>query len=329
MNDSAMTIPGRSCPLHYRYTPAALAQECDLAASCIYIVGGLYGNLPALDAIDELAAQESAPPVIIFNGDFNWFNVDQAAFTAINSRVLAHTALRGNVETELAGDDPAAGCGCGYPDFVGDAEVARSNQIIERLRDTARRQPLIRRQLAALPMYCTAVIGTARIAIVHGDCESLAGWGLSREALAQPAQRARVKEWFTEAQVNVIASSHSCLPVMLEFAAHDGLGIVVNNGAAGMPNFAKTRHGVITRIGLAPSPHQPIYGAQVAAAYVDALAVHYDTQRWHDEFHANWLPGSPAHMSYSRRIENGPHYRIDEACRLTRHRPVTRRPVAA
>ena len=324
-----MTTPGRSCPLHYRYAPADLARGPELAASCIYIVGGLYGNLPALDVIDELAARESAPPVIIFNGDFNWFDVDRAAFTAINTRVLAHTALRGNVETELAGDDPTAGCGCGYPDFVGDAEVARSNQIIERLRDTAREQPSIRRALAALPMYCTAMVGDARIAIVHGDCESLSGWGLSREALARPAQRARVTDWFTQAQIDVIASSHSCLPVMMDFPAQQGTGIVVNNGAAGMPNFAGTRYGVITRIGIAPSPHQPVYGTQAGAAYIDALAVHYDTQRWQDAFHASWPPGSPAHASYSRRIAYGPQYRIDEACRLTHCVIPARRPVAA
>jgi hypothetical protein len=329
MSDPAMTIPGRSCPLHYRYAPTDLALGRELAASCVYIVGGLYGNLPALDAIDELAARESAPPVIVFNGDFNWFNVDRAAFAAINSRVLAHTALRGNVETELAGDDPAAGCGCSYPDFVGDAEVARSNQIIERLRDTAREQPSIRRTLATLPMYCTAVVGAASIAIVHGDCESLAGWGLSREALAAPAQRARVTDWFMQAQINVIASSHSCLPVMMDFPTREGTGVVVNNGAAGMPNFANTRYGVITRIGIAPSPHQPLYGTQTGAAYIDALAVHYDTQRWHDAFHANWPPASPAHLSYSGRIESGPPYRIDEACGLTRHRPEARRPIAA
>ena len=32
----------------------------------------------------------------------------------------------------------AAGCGCGYPDSVGDAEVARSNAILAQLRETAR-----------------------------------------------------------------------------------------------------------------------------------------------------------------------------------------------
>jgi hypothetical protein len=321
--------PGRNCPLHYRYAPADLARSSPLEADCLYVVGGLYGNLPALDAIGKLAVREAAPPLIVFNGDFNWFNVDAAGFAAINARVLAHTALRGNVETEFASDDPAAGCGCGYPDFVGDAEVARSNQIIERLRDTARAHPAIRRKLAALPMYCTASVGAARIAIVHGDCESLAGWGLSREALGGPAQCARVRDWFDEAQVNVIASSHSCLPVMMDFAAHDGVGIVVNNGAAGMPNFADTQYGVITRIGLTVSPHQSLYGTQAHAVYIDALAVHYDTERWRGEFDANWPPGSPAHASYSRRIADGPSYRIDDACRLTGHGTPARRPVAA
>src|SRR5215218_6911159 len=142
-----MTIPGRSCPLHYRYAPTDLAHTGDVDAKCIYLVGGLYGNLPALDAIEALAAEESAPPLIVFNGDFNWFNVDDAGFEAINRRVLSHSALRGNVETELAGNDPAAGCGCGYPEFVNDADVARSNQIMDRLRQTALSHPATRRML--------------------------------------------------------------------------------------------------------------------------------------------------------------------------------------
>ena len=312
-----LMIPGRSCPLHYRYAPAALAHTRDLEAACLYVVGGLYGNLPALDAIDALAAQEAAPPVIVFNGDFNWFNVDAGGFAAINSRVLRHTALRGNVETELSSDDPAAGCGCGYPAFVGDAEVTRSNQIIQRLRDTARGQPPIRHQLAALPMYCTAAVGAARIAIVHGDCESLAGWGLSRDALAEPAQRRRVESWFDEARVDVIASSHSCLPVMMDFGARNGAGIAINNGAAGMPNFANSQYGVITRISATAPPCQPLYGARSFDLHIDALAVHYDTQRWSSEFEANWPAGSPAHGSYSQRIAHGPAYRLTDASRLT------------
>jgi hypothetical protein len=321
--------PGRSCPLHYRYTAAEIARVTPLAADCIYVVGGLYGNAHAFDAVSELAAHEARAPVIVFNGDFNWFNADAAGFAALNNRVLAHTALRGNVETELAGDDTTAGCGCGYPDFVGDAEVERSNRIIERLRDTARALPALRRRLAALPMYMTAAVGASRVAIVHGDCESLAGWGLSREALAAPDARARVTRWFETAGVDVIASSHSCLPVMREFATQRGAAVVANNGAAGMPNFAGTRHGVITRIGITPSPHEMLFGTRVNDVHVDALPVHYDQQRWLAAFLANWPAGSPAHASYHQRIVNGPAYRAKEAAQLTVSNAPALRPIAA
>ncbi len=79
----------------------------DLSAETLYVIGGLYGNLPALDAVHELAANEPGGATLVFNGDFNWFNIDAAGFSAINEQVLKHTALRGNVETELAG----GGCG--------------------------------------------------------------------------------------------------------------------------------------------------------------------------------------------------------------------------
>ena len=321
--------PGRNCPLHYRYAPADLARAVALETNCLYVVGGLYGNAPALDAILELAARELAPPAIVFNGDFNWFNADDAGFAAINSRVLAHTALRGNVETELASDDAAAGCGCGYPDFVSDAEVERSNRIIDRLRDTARAQPALRQQVALLPMHLTASVGATRVAIVHGDCESLAGWGLSREALAAPDQRARVTDWFVQARINIIASSHSCLPVMMDFPVPGGAAIVANNGAAGMPNFSGSRYGVVTRIAARPSPHSALYGTRVNDCYVDALPVHYDQQRWLAEFLANWPVGSPAHASYLRRMVHGPDYQRDQACQLGVSSTPALRPIAA
>ena len=44
------------------------------------------------------------------------------------------------------------------------------------------------------------------------------------------------------------APEASCLPVLMDFATRDGRGVVANNGAAGMPNFAGTQFGVITRI---------------------------------------------------------------------------------
>jgi hypothetical protein len=173
---SSAQQPGRSCPLHYRYTPESLNRAADFVADTLYVIGGLYGNAAALRAIKELAAAEAVAPTLAFNGDFNWFNIDASGYRAINEIVLRHHALRGNVETELANDDDAAGCGCGYPDSVSDAEVERSNTILARLRETAKTLPELRAQLAALPMSRVAQVGKLRVAIVHGDCESLAGW---------------------------------------------------------------------------------------------------------------------------------------------------------
>ena len=51
--------PGRSCPVEYRYDPASLNRPADFSADTLYVIGGLYGNRPALQAIEALAAAES------------------------------------------------------------------------------------------------------------------------------------------------------------------------------------------------------------------------------------------------------------------------------
>ncbi|MFN5191150.1 MAG: hypothetical protein ACK5DL_08460, partial [Burkholderiales bacterium] len=115
--------PGRACPLHYRYSPSTFSRAADCVADTVYVIGGLYGNLPALEEILAIAAREVVAPTLVFNGDFHWFDVNAPTFAAINTEVLKHIALRGNVETELAPDADEAGCGCAYPDYVDDADV--------------------------------------------------------------------------------------------------------------------------------------------------------------------------------------------------------------
>ena len=83
---------GRVCPLRYRYGPEALARAPEQRAETLYVIGGLYGNVPALAAIYRLAARESGVVTYCFNGDFNWFNVDDAGFVAVNNAVLLHFA---------------------------------------------------------------------------------------------------------------------------------------------------------------------------------------------------------------------------------------------
>ena len=307
-----MSAPGRSCPVTYGYSPSVFRRAAEIESETVYAIGGLYGNPFALDAILALAAAEPVAPSLVFNGDFNWFDAAPDDFAALNARVLEHFALRGNVETELASDDDAAGCGCAYPDWVGDAEVARSNAILATLRATARGFPELRARLGALPMHAVASVGGERIALVHGDAWSLAGWNFSQERLLDDP--AHVAGAFAEAGVRAFASSHTCLPVFQPIGLPDGRRLIANNGAAGMPNFRGTRYGLVTRISVQPHG-DALYGERLGSIYVEALAVRYDHAAWLEWFDARWPEGTPASASYRRRIVDGPSYESEQAVR--------------
>jgi hypothetical protein len=293
------TRPGRTCPVSYRYSPRVFDRKPELVAETLYVVGGLYGNVEALEALHAMAAREPGPVALVFNGEFHWFDVDAADFAAIDREVSAHSALRGNVETELANEESGAGCGCAYPSDVSDAVVARSNEILGRLRATARSLPQVRSRLRKLPMHLVARVGEARIGIVHGDAASLAGWGFARDRLDDPAHRRWVESVFAAAKVDVFASTHTCEPALRGFAA----GAVANNGASGMPNFPASRTGLLTRIGLRPiAGDRAVEGFERAGACVELIEVAYDHSRWMGRFLASWPEGSPAHSSYFDRI---------------------------
>jgi hypothetical protein len=307
-----VSSPGRSCPLAYGYAPSVFRRAAEIEAETVYAIGGLYGNPFALDAILALAAAEPVAPTLVFNGDFNWFDAAPEDFAALNARVLEHVALRGNVETELASDDDAAGCGCAYPDWVGDAEVARSNAILATLRATACGLPELRARLGALPMHAVAAVAGERIALVHGDAWSLAGWNFSQERLL--ADPAPVVAAFAAAGVRVFASSHTCLPVLQPLDLRDGRRLIANNGAARMPNFRGARFGLVTRISVRPRS-DALYGERLGAIHVEALAVRYDHAAWLEWFDARWPAGTPASASYRRRIVDGPSYEVEQAVR--------------
>jgi len=303
--------PGRACPLTYRYGAQALAVPAALHTETLWVAGGVYGNPFALRALLELYDRESGDKVLVFNGDFHWFDVAAGDFALVNQAVLQHAATRGNVETELAIPAAGAGCGCGYPQWVSDAEVERSNRIIERLRATGRGQPAALATLAALPAYRVAAVGGERIAIVHGDADSPAGWGFSQERLATPAGALAARRAFAAAGVRVFASSHTCLPVMHAF---EGDVVIANNGSAGMPNYQDTRYGIATRISVRPSP-DALYGVRAGHVFVEALPIAYDHAAWQARFLEQWPRGSDAHCSYWERITHGPRYGIESALR--------------
>lgn len=311
-----MSRPGRTCSLSYRYMPEALSGLGTLDADTLYIAGGLYGNPFALDTLLDLVAQDPGAR-LVFNGDFNWFNIEPEDFRRINETVLVHDAVRGNVETELASPNEGAGCGCGYPEWVGDAEVARSNRILERLRQTAADHPKILSRLGALPAYLAARVAGVRIGIVHGDAESLAGWGFSQETLATADGLEAARACFGAAGVRIFASSHTCLPVLQMIDGAEGACAAVNNGAAGMPNFRGTRFGLVTRISVRPAPRARAYGVCIAGAYVDAVRIDYDADAWEQSFLGQWPSGSDAHLSYFSRICGGSRYTMKEAVRIS------------
>lgn len=311
--------PGRSCPLAYRYGAAALVTAPVLAAQTLYVVGGLYGNALALDAVESLASLEKSKPTICFNGDFNWFNVDALGFASINQRVLAHHAIAGNVEFELCTAMTDAGCGCAYPDSVDQGLVERSNRIHTRLKLTAQKFPDILQRLSRLPMFARFAVGDAQVAVVHGDANSLSGWSFDTAELDKPVNRASIVQAFAAAKVDIFASTHTCLPATRRFALAHGVGIVANNGAAGMPNFQGQSSGLLTRISVHACPYASVYGVQQAGVYVDTVAIDYDNSRWCEAFLRNWPEGSDAHASYWRRIQDGPDYQVRQACKADKY----------
>jgi hypothetical protein len=296
---------GRSCPADYRYSPAALDRAPELTAEVLYVAGGLYGNLAALDAIEQMAAAEQA--VIVLNGDFHWFDAEPEWFAAVERRAGVHRALRGNVETEVARRvDVGAGCGCAYPDTVDEGVVRRSNAILAELRQAATHVPGAATRLSALPMHLVAAVGRMRIGIVHGDASSLAGWSFGHEGLDAPAAPARLDAVHAAAKVDVLASTHTCAAVLREFRTPVGRLTVINNGAAGMPNFRGRRQGLLTRIATRPWPGQSLYGVTRDGVFIDAVAIDYDHGAFCARFLDRWPAGSAAHVSYFARIADGP-----------------------
>ena len=305
-----MVAPGRSCPIGYRYAPESIGATQPIVADVLYVVGGLYGNPFALDTVFDAAAREAGRVAIIFSGDFHWFDAEVTLFSRIDHAVMANHALRGNVETELALPSGEAGCGCAYPDWVGEGEVERSNAILRRLSEVAAKTHDNLRRYANLPMHAGARVGGVRVAIVHGDGASLSGWTFAQENLRNGADAASVM--LGRINADIIASTHTCLPIARRFATPQGERWLFNNGAAGMPNFQGDLRGLCTRIAHAPSG-RALYGAKVNDVVVEAIPLELGGDAWVRQFDTIWSEFSPAAVSYRQRITQGTRYEFAQA----------------
>lgn len=306
-NKSVMT-EGRSCPLAYRYQPEVLCRDPEpVTEDVLYVIGGLYGNVEALDEIERMAAEEERQcrrVRLVFNGDFNWFNADDTLFREINQRVLKHTASLGNVEYELAIPSDSAGCGCAYPDFVDQGVVERSNRIMGRLQTTAENHGDILNRLATLPRYRCLIFGGLKVLVLHGDPESMAGWGLARESFSA-GNEDRVTSWFASTGADVIACTHTCLPVLWHGRANGQPKAVLNNGAAGMGNLVDDPRGLITRIAHDKAHVTPLAHHSMAGLELSLVPVAFDVERWLSRFDGIWPSGSEAAVSYRHRLISG------------------------
>ncbi len=122
------------------------------------------------------------------------------------------------------------------------------------------------------------------------------------------------------AQVDAFACTHTCLPVFQAVPAPPGRSPrwILNNGAAGMPNFRGDAAGLLTRIAV-----EPFAGP--------ATAFRCGDRTWRDRrgdrhrhrrprlacsaFLRQWPAGSDAHVSYFDRIARGPAYDPADAVR--------------
>lgn len=233
-----------------------------------------------------MAVGEVGPTTFCFNGDFNWFDVADATFVEINRRLLRHDAIVGNVEAELDTPSDDTGCGRAYPDDVDQATVERSNQIHQMLKATAVRQPELLARIARVPMFRRYRVAALTVGVVHGDAESLAGWRFDVAALADPPNDAWLQSAMQAAEVDVFASSHTCLPALRQVELSGAApACVVNNGAAGMPNFADDLRELCSRVGADPSPYPVIHERRIiGAACVALLRVDHDASQWRTRF---------------------------------------------
>jgi len=306
--------PGRACPLDYRYSPALFKQQAAPAIDTLIAAGGLYGNLSALDDLESLlgAEQTSHPDravEMIFNGDFHWFDAQAAWFDEVEQRTARYTRVRGNVETEFTREGSDIGCGCDYPEGTAQAIVDRSNRIEQALaavaKDHQSRFPT-HPGWQSLPMMAVRTIGDLRVAVVHGDAWSLAGWRFSPDMDA-----AALKQLYLDSGIDLFVSSHTCQAVWLRSHLANSAA-VLNNGSAGMPAFGPPLQGLACRVSTHAFDGPVVMRKRIGNVYCEWLGLNCSAEPFRKQFLARWPEGSDANLSYWSRIVCGVNSSLDD-----------------
>ncbi len=305
---------GRACPVDYRIPEDAFKGNPDIECDILYVAGGLYGNPFAADAIDSLVETEherdpKANVKVVLNGDIHWFDKTAENFTDIEHRIESYIPLVGNVEAELRRqDDIGVGCGCAYPECTSDDAVARSNRIHKMLSFALDSNPELKSSLEKRPSTLVARVSGRRVGITHGDEKLLGGWDNSRERLQDILRQDEVDTFMQNCDLDVFTTTHTCAPAAIRLAR----GVVINNGAAGLPNFTGESFGLCVRIATNPR-EDSLFEYELNGLYIQAIPVRYDHASFVKWFDGLWSPTSAAAISYRSRILNGPDDRIRDS----------------
>jgi len=236
----------------------------------VYVVGGLFGNEHALDAVEAMAGAEIGRVEIVFAGDAHLLDVAPDAFARLERRLDGYPAIRGAVERRLIGALP------GLPPPLGAAEDAFSD-IVDTLTPAFRRDAETAERLRRLPDRFVCDVGGRRIHV-----------GLPE---GRTAGAVTVHPFLAEAEIRP-----------------ETAGIVtVFGGTAGIGNFWGDPRGVLTRVSVRRSPHAAAYGMRSDGLFVDALHVPYDRTAALAAFDAAW-PSDRAGVSdlRNRMARGGP-----------------------
>ena len=328
------------CPLSYRVVGELEAAPEEGPLASLWVAGGLYGNPEALRTLLSLVDEDAelARPLagegsvkVLFNGDFHFFDRRPEDWASIDETIRGHRhalVSLGNCEMEATRPTPGAGCGCAYPAYVADRVSVNADAIVAALAAAAGAAGAAAPSswLHDQPRTRRFSVGGAAVGVVHGDPRSLSGWSLAVEQMEPPDEALRrrlggaeripltplsdVVAWLRGARVDVLACAHTCLPYAQRLP---GGGVVVNNGAAGMPNFrrgtAGASGGLATRLSSAELPAHAgaLYAVELPerGLRVEAVAVPYDEEAFLRWFLERWPEGSPAHDSYFGRLRDG------------------------
>ena len=308
---------GRACPIDYHLDQAVWASDPapEHCFDTLLVVGGLYGNPFAGETVRAMAEAERAllgeggRVGVVYNGDMHWFDRTAEEFARIEALSEGGIPLVGNVEAEVRrASDVGVGCGCAYPSCTDDASVSRSNRIHRIMRDAVRQHPNLVALLEGRPGHMVVQVGECKVGITHGDEKLLGGWDCSLEQLEQVLRQAELSDFMADNGIDIFATTHTCAAVACKLPA----GVVVNNGAAGLPTFTGQQFGVLTRIAATPS-EDAIYRATHKGLFIEAVPVRYDHDAYLAWFDALWPRRSPAQISYRKRIVEGPDCYISDA----------------